>query len=180
MSSKKLHFPETLSQESIRLLERLNEGDDLTCAIVGAAFVENCMGSLLQKYFVEHKSADDALKTWTAKTRRQMCFFLGLIDKNLDAEIDTIAAIRNWFAHDFLEIGFDHLDVMALCDKLKAGGVLDHLGKQSGWTLSPKDRYTLSVSQTASRLLLEALATTHRDEKRPARLITVSSGPASE
>ena len=112
-----------LGEEVQRLGDVLVEGSDLTVALIGATFLEECLRSLLSSRFKVGGTATSLLHPGrgplgTFVARMDLAYCLGLIDKSTVAALRTIAEIRNTFAHSYVEGHFEQDDVGALCDKL--------------------------------------------------------------
>jgi DNA-binding MltR family transcriptional regulator len=164
-------WPEELSPQTARLIKVLEHGDDLTCAIIGAAFVDHCLASLLQKYLTAGQTSVSLLQPASPlgpySARRLLCYSLGLIDKALSLDLERIGTIRNQFAHRFFDLRFADEPVARLCNGLTALGFLEKLGEP----LPPRDRFFATVVTVANRLLLTALSTEHCKKSEGATIV---------
>lgn len=87
------------------------------------------MASLLQQYLVNDDTARGLLQPGQGLgdfgTRRQLCYALGLIPKNLSEDLKFIGQIRNRFGHGFFDVRFSDSDIAALHEKLTGCGVIE-------------------------------------------------------
>src|SRR5262249_49681149 len=130
---KPLPWPEELSPQSKHVYDVLNGGEDLPCAIVGAAFVDHCLAALLQRVLAARATSVGWLQPGRPlgeyATRRMLCYSLGLIDKAAGEDLDAIGAIRNRFAHRFFEVSFADAEIAKFCGRLKAFGAIEQINK---------------------------------------------------
>jgi len=49
---------ETLTEESKRLCDVLNQEVDLACVLIGASYLDHALASLLKRYFIDSKVVD--------------------------------------------------------------------------------------------------------------------------
>jgi DNA-binding MltR family transcriptional regulator len=161
-------LPEELSAQMHQLNDVLNKSGTLQCVLLGAAFVDHCLASLLRKYLVDGETSTGMLQPGRAlgdyAARRQLCYCLGLITKSVSEDIERIGQVRNLFAHRLFDISFDNDEVIKLCNGFRASGVIEHVHKVHG-TTHPRSRFVIAVNLAASWLLLEALPMKHRKRK---------------
>ena len=113
---------ENLPDASYELLNMINE-KDAVCVLIGAAFVDNLITSLLLQKLGGSKVAEDLLSTNGAlgpyASRAALSYCLKIIEKNRYDDILTIGKIRNRFAHSFFGLSFNEPDIQSLCNCLK-------------------------------------------------------------
>jgi len=85
VSLKPILWPHELTPQVSQLHDVLNDEQDLACALIGGAFVDHCLGALLQQYLVKGKVALGLLQPGQTLgdfgSRRQMSYTLGLISE---------------------------------------------------------------------------------------------------
>jgi hypothetical protein len=167
-------WPDELLEQVSQLSDVLDEGSDLACAVTGGAFVDHCLGDLLQKYLVDGKTAHELLQPGKCLgefgARRKMCYSLGLISLPLNTDIELIGHIRNQFVHRFFDVHFSDNEIAAWCDKLDASGIIK-LSDQPGDSppLDPRDKFAICVLYSSNQMLMACLQTEHRERNAPAR-----------
>lgn len=113
---------EELSAESKYLYEVLNEESDLACVVIGAAFLESALGTLLSRTLRSSKITDKLLGPNGAlssfATRADLSYCLTLIDKCYHQNLRTVLEIRNKFAHSNLQLGFHDQTIREKCNEL--------------------------------------------------------------
>src|SRR5712691_8921693 len=156
---KRFPRPEELSPQTRQLIDVLQHGNDLACALTGASFLDHCLASLLQKFLSDGETSVGLLQPGKPlgdfAARRMLCYSLGLIGKSVSANLEVIGSIRNKFAHQFFDINFANPDIVDLCDKLNPLGIdLTGVGtKAAKSSLQARDAFTISVALLADRLL---------------------------
>jgi len=181
--SKKRQIPEveTLSEESKKLYDVLNNESDLACVLIAANYLDYALASLLKRHFIESSAVNKlldppggALSTFAG--RSDLAYCLGLIPKGLYQNLETIGQIRNAFAHSYLSLELDDSEIKKLVDKLIPPTVhqsvtVDEDGvRQSGPTSlsingSSRDRFDLIVVLMVNRLLLTGLSVKHKEKQ---------------
>jgi DNA-binding MltR family transcriptional regulator len=115
---------ETLSADSVALMKLLQEEEsDLAVAVLGPAFLDATLRSMLERVFVKCDTAarllDDAKGALGSfQTRLDCARALGLISGEQRTMLETIGQIRNTFAHGYSATNFDSPPVMELCRRL--------------------------------------------------------------
>ena len=153
--------PEALSEDTYGFVELLQEEPDRGCAIVGAAFLEDALGSLLRAYFADDPdTVGQLLGTRGAlgnfHHRIHMAFALGLIGPGDKQNLTTIRKIRNDFAHLYREADFEHKTIRPQCMQLR---LLSLPPPSSNPAPTPRGRFVCCVVMTANTLLVRALGT---------------------
>ncbi|HJU05299.1 MAG TPA: MltR family transcriptional regulator, partial [Nitrospiraceae bacterium] len=146
--------------------------DDRVVAIVGAAYLDSTLDSLIRAIFVDDQGeADRLLRPEGALgangSRCQLAYCLGLITRDQRDDLKTIARIRNEFAHDFRRSSFNDDRVRDLCSKLKSPSELAAMPGQlfsgetakqlkkyvEGITATPREKFRMSVIGLVGALL---------------------------
>lgn len=171
---KRRPFPaESLSADSQRLLDVLNNEADLPAVLVASSYLDECLASLLHRFLVESKTADSLLSPvsgpiGTFAARADLAYVLGLINEYAFRDIKTIGTIRNAFAHSHLAVTFADQAVTQLALQLDYLSVLDkemnmNDGRGSAFLSRiaslPRERFVFTVAMLADQLLLLALGT---------------------
>src|SRR5262249_2260514 len=115
MKGKPILTAQQLGPQLGRLLDVLNKGTDLACALIGAAYVDHCLAALLENYLVDGETAKGLLQPGRplgeCSARRQLCYCLGLITKEVGTDLEVIAKIRHHFAHQVLDVQFTNTEI---------------------------------------------------------------------
>jgi DNA-binding MltR family transcriptional regulator len=167
---------ETLSEDSQRFYDVLNDEPDHSAIIIGVSYLDACLGAMLEKFLIEGSTSKNfldprrgALGTFSA--RSDACYVLGMISKIIYQDLLTLAELRNHCAHHHLLQSFSDPDVSARCQKLSyAEALFQHNGIYKGMfaeiqLADPRTRFTLTAAMISQRLLVDALST----PRRPAR-----------
>jgi len=120
-----------LSRNLIDLLDTLNNGPDMAVVLVGTGFIDACLRAILESHLKKSKvstkildSQRGSIGTFSAKS--DLCYCLGIIEKNIYQELGAIGAIRNEFAHNHLQLNFSSEKVASLCNELKYASTVPH------------------------------------------------------
>jgi len=179
MKSPKLTIPE-LSEDSGRFIEQVQAEPDRGAALVGAAYLDDVLASLLRAHFVDDPATvrdllDEGrpLGSFAAKTHLAYC--LGLIGPQTRADLDLIRQIRNEFAHKHHEARFDLPSIADRCAQLNVPQLLEPTPIEH-----PRYRFIVTVTLLANHLLLNGLeakpAPPGRDLTRGARVNMTGKG----
>jgi hypothetical protein len=154
--TKKIPLPIELSPQASKLCDVLTHGDEISCALVGASFVDHCLASLIQTHLANSGVTERLLQPSGALgsfgARRMLCYSLKLITKESFQELEIIGDIRNRFAHGFFDISFKDQDIMEFCNKLRAGS------QPRGGRPTSRMRYTMAILVLAHTFIMDALA----------------------
>ncbi len=116
---------EDIGMDVIAAMDReFHEQPDRVVAIVGAAFLDSTLDSLLRAVLIDsHDDVEGLLgpngALGASGARCQLAYCLGLITLDQRDDIKTIAKIRNKFAHDFNITAFDLSPIRDYCASLK-------------------------------------------------------------
>lgn len=171
MASKTPPEIETLSQHTRALAKVINHEPDMACVLITGSFIDQCLASLLRRFFVKSNTADNLLSfrgdLGAFSSRVNMCYGLGLITKGMRQNLETVGEIRNLFGHTHLSLDFTDPSIKALCDKLTSPKIHEVIGGEGddpfGRIKGPRNRFSTITFLLANRLLLTGLATKHRD-----------------
>lgn len=165
---------EQLSDDTRHLMDVLNSQADLACVVVGAAFLDTALKTLLsEKFFKSFNSSrtitakllDDGGALGSFSARADLTYCLDLVTKPRYQDLCLVMEIRNQFAHKHLQLAFDDSTVREMCGRLNEWKVVLH-GEQEDTTseLTPKElttkarnQFNLSVVLLSNWLLLTAL-----------------------
>ena len=167
---------EQLSEDTRRLRDVLNREADLACVVVGAAFLDAALKTLLSEKLLKSSSVTEKLLDdrggvlGTFSARADLAYCLGIVRKHHYNDLCVVMEIRNQFAHKHLQLAFDDAMVREKCDRLNEWKVLLH-GEEDETTpeLTPKqlttkarNQFTLSVIFLSNWLPLTALELKHQ------------------
>lgn len=162
-SDTRATHPDDLILQIEKMKAILQGEDELQCAILGASFLDHCLGSLLQEFFVESDITTQLLKPGRAlgdlSARNRTAYVSGLIPKTLFQNIERIATIRNGFAHKLFAASFADEEIIALCKELTQ---MPLFGLNS---YSAKDRFCAAVISAINEVLLVATTVTRMAQK---------------
>jgi DNA-binding MltR family transcriptional regulator len=162
---KPIPLEKFLEQFGSSILQYSKTEHPLAFALVGAALLENALMTLLHRYLVEGPTTEGlfgiqgTLGSYSECARMAYC--LGLIPKNMLANLERIGQIRNKFAHSTSERTFHDPEIAAICHTLTTTKATPDLlpdtdlsqKKLASWKKkSPADKYGLTCG-----LLLEHL-----------------------
>ena len=117
------------------LSEEFRNGHDRAVAILGGAYLEALVESLLRSFLKASPTTTRLLEPSGAMgahgSRVALALSLGLITDSVKCDLDVIARIRNAFAHDFEIESFNHDRVRDLCRNLKQPELHEDLAKRT-------------------------------------------------
>lgn len=158
---------EQLSKETRQLFDVLNEQSDLVCVVVGAAFLDTTLGTLLAGRLSESSVSQKVLgpsgALGTFNARADIAYCLGLLRKSRYQDLCVIGEIRNEFAHSHMQLSFGEPQVRALCERLNEWRVAFDDGptvdaSSEGLRARARNQFNLSVVLIANCLVLDGLA----------------------
>jgi mannitol operon repressor len=154
----KFQTPECLSPKTSELYNRLRSESDRGAALVGAAWLDAALDSLLRKYLIDNPTIVDRLLAQdgplsTFSARIDMACSLGLLGRKAYDDLHTIRVIRNDFGHHIEEASFNDERVVELCRTLQT--------VEPGLPMSARSaarfRFEFIVSVLANQLLRKAM-----------------------
>jgi DNA-binding MltR family transcriptional regulator len=160
---------ETLSGDTQALYDVVNDEPDFSVVVVSCAYLDACLGSILEKHFLQSAVSTKLLDpgrgvlgTFTA--RSDACYALGLISKGIYQDLLVLAELRNQVAHHHLMLSFSTPAVVEACKSLKYAETLVRWDRDDGSLMfqpgqleDPRTRFVMSVVLMSQRLLLIAL-----------------------
>lgn len=160
---------ETLSADTQAFFDVLNDEPDFSVVVVSCAYLDACLGSILEKYLlqctVSTKLLDartGVLGTFTA--RSDTCYALGLVSKRVYQDLLVLAELRNQVAHHHLMLSFSTPAIAEACRSLKYAEMLERWDRDDGELMfkpgqlkDARTRFVMSVVLMSQRLLLIAL-----------------------
>ena len=106
---------EDLKADNPRFYEAITEENEVARVITSAAFLDECIASILQAHFIDGSTSDSLLRSEGALSafldRAKLAYVLGLIAKEVMQNLERVARIRNRFAHKYRTITFDDPEV---------------------------------------------------------------------
>ena len=162
---------EEISSDGKRVLELLQSEGDLACLLIGASYLDACLGALLKQYLLPGDTSDALLDAsrgaiGTYQARADVAYALRLIAKPVLQDLRLIGQIRNQVAHDHLPAGFDAPEVSALVAQLQHNTYLPQL--RSLWRLlelagspSPRHQFITTIVSLQTQLLFTGLRLKH-------------------
>jgi DNA-binding MltR family transcriptional regulator len=157
---------EQLSAESQQMLDVLNNDSDLEAVLVATSFLDACLGSILNRQFIDSRVSKKLLEPSGAlgnySARADVCYALGLIQKPLHADLQKIAEIRNKIAHYHQALSFESDAIRKLCAdlsyvmSLKNGNTSEPLFNEE-LILHPRNRFVITTVMINQRLLIIGL-----------------------
>lgn len=160
---------EQLSSDTRQLLEVLNGESDLVCVVVGAAFLDTALATLLAAKLLKSRVTEKLLAPsgvlGTFQARADLAYCLELISEERYQDLCFIAAIRNEFAHSHLQLTFRESGVQKLCARLQEYRILLHgededvssMPTEKELTIRARNQFNLSVTFLSNWLLISAL-----------------------
>jgi hypothetical protein len=113
-------------QEKMTAMYKSLDGEDpLLCALVGTAHIDKCLISLLDLFMIPGTTRDKHLTNpkygilTGLNERAEFAYLLGMISSTTLRTINTIASIRNAFAHSHVPLTFDSNDVAKYCKDIR-------------------------------------------------------------
>jgi len=147
-------------------LDEFQTESDRSCAVLGAAFLDEQLRSLLEAFIVDDPKriaelfdgVGAPLSSFSAKI--QMAYALGFVSPSELRDLELIRKVRNEFAHDLHGVIFATPSVASRCAELTGCNVV--AGSIGG--LGPRSRFTVSVAMLANWVALRRLGI--RDARR--------------
>lgn len=172
---------ETLSEQSKALCDVINNETDLACVLISTSFLDQCLASLFERYFIESDTVPKLLDArggtlGTFSSRSDLSYCLGLISKSFYQNMKIVGEIRNVFAHSHLSLNFGDADVTRLVNSLTFPSVLAAVrieeGKAQntsdpfGHFAAPRIRFSVIIVLMVNRILGTGFSTEHRPKQQ--------------
>ncbi len=168
--AKRLVLPaETLSADTQAFFDVLNNEPDFSVIVVSCAYLDACLGSILEKHFLRNSATERLLDVRSGGlgsfvARADVCYALGLIPKQIYQDLQVLATIRNQVAHHHLMLSFSSSEVAKECKSLKYAELLERWDRNDGERMfkpgqleDTRTRFVMNVVLMSQRLLLIAL-----------------------
>jgi DNA-binding MltR family transcriptional regulator len=171
MSKRTILPAEALSADTQKLFDVLNNEPDFSVIVVSCAYVDACLGSILEKYLLESSISSKLLDVRSGAlgsfaARSDACYSLGLISKKIYQDLLVLGELRNQVAHHHHMLDFSVARVAEACRSLKYAETLERwdmdngeLMFEAGQLAEPRVRFVMTVVLLSQRLLLIALGT---------------------
>ena len=159
---------ETLSADTKAFFDVLNNEPDFSVVVVSCAYLDACLGSILEKYLIQSAVSAKLLDARTGglgtfSVRSDACYSLGLVSKRIYQDLLVLAELRNQFAHHHLMLSFSAPAVAEVCASLKYAETLERWDRDDGKLMfepkqleGPRVRFVMTVVLMSQHLLLIA------------------------
>ena len=172
MARKKSFRIEALSQDSKKVFDVLNEQTDIAIVMIGAAWIDECVRTLLQEHFIKSQVTDKLLNPaggalGNYSVRCDIAYGLKLINKRIYQNLNFIGQIRNNFAHTHISLGFDDQEIRDLCEQISTPlksyfeqtDIEDESHPtQEQLTIRARNIFKLSIAFIGNQILLDSYA----------------------
>ena len=160
---------EALSADTQKFFDVLNDEPDFSVVVVSCAYLDACLGSILEKHLIQSEVSTKLLDVRSGvlgsfSARSDACYALGLISKRIYQDLLMLAELRNQFAHHHFMLDFDASGISQICASLKYAETLkrwdmnnDEFMFQPGQLEDARTRFVMTVVLISQRLLLIAL-----------------------
>jgi DNA-binding MltR family transcriptional regulator len=147
---------EQLLADQQHLSHVFNTESDLVCAMVGAAFIDDLLVSLLKAKLLPNsdiveKLLNGSLGSFSA--RADITYCLQLIQKNEYQDILLIGEIRNVFAHSRLELNFNDKEIQNKCHRLKTQSKILILPDNQIHEFTNKEQFVVTIAGLFNKYL---------------------------
>lgn len=136
MAKEPPKLPADLALDVIEGMDReFHEQSDRIVAVVGGAYLDAMLESLLRAVFIDKPDEAEAMLGSNAPlgsngSKYRLAYCLGLITKEQRDDLKLIGNIRNQFAHNFATCAFDAAPVRDWCSSLRQPVILAAMPKQ--------------------------------------------------
>jgi len=157
MAKRKTKSPDEIAMSKID--EEFHGESDRIVAIVGGAYFDALLESLLQSVFIREQAEEDLLSAsgplGSNGSRYKLAYCLGLIRKHQRDDLRYVAKIRNEFAHNYTSLSFDDAPVRDWCSNLQQAQFLDTLRAAASRNKVKMSPFTLSLSEGGDPITVE-------------------------
>jgi len=115
-------------------------------AVLGHAYLEELLGELLIKRFVNGEELQSKIKYLSFRDKLELCYQIGLISNTIKKDLFAVNEIRNAFAHKKEVKDFNQEDIPSKCDALLILKVLQKETKMQLDELPPGKKYHITVN----------------------------------
>lgn len=172
MAKRAILPAEALSADTQKFYDVLNDEPDFSVVVVSCAYLDACLGSILEKYLLQSDVSAKLLDAGSGalgmfSARSDACYALGLISKRIYQDLLVLANIRNQVAHYHLTLNFAAPAIADACKSLKYAETLVADGElmfKPGELKDARTRFVMTVLFMSQRLLLVALGVKRVEE----------------
>lgn len=170
ISEGKRELLNKLKLDFIAFRRAIAHESDRGCALFAAAYLDKALSDILSLSLVSDKKVQEHLFQGNAplasfSSRIKLAFYMGLISKGCQSDLDAIRAIRNHFAHHAEVATFED---QSICDKCKNLHYSYHERHAE-----PRAHFCASVSRILALLhfgAVSAIAPDQRPDDRPSEI----------
>lgn len=160
---------EALSADTQKFFDVLNDEPDFSVVVVSCAYLDACLGSILEKHLIQSEVSTKLLDVRSGvlgsfSARSDACYALGLISKRIYQDLLVLAGLRNQFAHHHLMLDFDAPGIYQMCASLKYAETLERFDMDNGELMfkpgqleDARTRFVMTAVLISHRLLSRAL-----------------------
>ncbi|MEK3747877.1 MltR family transcriptional regulator [Paenibacillus sp. FSL E2-8871] len=128
----------TIPDEVVKFRLHLDKETDRGCALMAAAFLDELLKKLLEKYMVNEPNSFKELFTGSGglssfSSKINLSYLLGLISEKSKRDLHIIRKIRNEFAHSMEIIDFEHPPIASRCRELHHNVFRDELSPRKSF-----------------------------------------------
>src|SRR5690606_24246449 len=121
--------PELLSADGDKFYAILNEAEDTSAIVIGVAYIDACLASLLSKRLRKSAISNQLLDSLSGPigsfwSRSSLAYCMALIEKPVYLDLLVLAQLRNAVAHHHFALNFTAPEVAKLCDELRYAATL--------------------------------------------------------
>jgi DNA-binding MltR family transcriptional regulator len=169
MAKRTILLAEALSADTQKLFDVLNNEPDFSVVVVSCAYLDACLGSILEKHLLQSAVSAKLLDVGSGalgmfSSRSDACYALGLISKRIYQDLLVLANLRNQVAHHHLMLDFSTPAIADACKSLKYAETLERWDMDNGELMfeagqleDVRTRFVMTVVLMSQRLLLVAL-----------------------
>jgi DNA-binding MltR family transcriptional regulator len=155
-----------LADDAGRILNALEQPSHRAVAVIGAAFLDDALRAALRASFIAASGSAERIFEGLAPlnsmaARAMLAYCLGLFGKETYRDLESIKDIRNLFAHEHREIGFDSQEIANACRKLEI--VRTVFDADEVRDCSPRWLFMFAVALLSSHLILVGARQKHPD-----------------
>jgi hypothetical protein len=156
--------PSSISSKFEEMARQLENETDRGAALVGAAWLDATLESMLSQFLIDEPPKVDRLFSQngplsTFSARIDMTYCLGFYGPKTYHDLHLIREIRNDFAHHIEEATFNDQSIRDRCDSLR--NIPPGLTTEPGFPHPARIRFVVTVPILMSQLWLRAPPQTH-------------------
>lgn len=145
-------------REIMEFRTSISQETDRGAVLMSAAFLDDRLKQLIEARLVEDKKIcsqafDFNGPLGTFSSRINFSYLIGILPKNARADLHTIRAVRNQFAHYAAPLRYEDEKVASLCEKLTFHGVKD--------AAEPGSKFRRSVMGLLTHITIELQSAKH-------------------